>query len=63
MMEHGQYLARRGMINVSLPMTAQEIDGLVVQVEEFLDRNARILGDLYQRPSSLTDVCPGARAD
>jgi glutamate-1-semialdehyde 2,1-aminomutase len=36
MLAAGQYMARRGFISLSLPMTAREIDGFVAAVEEFL---------------------------
>jgi glutamate-1-semialdehyde 2,1-aminomutase len=36
MLEQGQYLARRGFISLSLPMTAKEHDAFVAAVDEFL---------------------------
>ena len=36
MLASGHYIARRGFISLSLPMTAREHDGLLAAVEEFL---------------------------
>jgi glutamate-1-semialdehyde 2,1-aminomutase len=36
MIEQGQYLARRGFISLSLPMTEKEHDGFAAAVDEFL---------------------------
>jgi glutamate-1-semialdehyde 2,1-aminomutase len=36
LIEHGQYMARRGFVSLSLPMTASDIDGFAAAVEEFL---------------------------
>jgi len=43
MLERGQYLARRGMINLSLPMTEREFDGFLKAVEDFLDENSALI--------------------
>ena len=52
MLEKGQYCARRGMINLSLPMTKQEHDGFVTAASAFFEQNARLLAHLS--PTSLT---------
>jgi glutamate-1-semialdehyde 2,1-aminomutase len=39
----GQYMARRGFISLSLPMTETEFDGFAAAVEEFLAVRGRIL--------------------
>jgi glutamate-1-semialdehyde 2,1-aminomutase len=36
LIEHGQYMARRGFISLSLPMTDGDFDGFAAAVEEFL---------------------------
>jgi glutamate-1-semialdehyde 2,1-aminomutase len=36
LIEHGQYMARRGFISLSLPMTEADFDGFAAAVEEFL---------------------------
>jgi glutamate-1-semialdehyde 2,1-aminomutase len=43
MLEKGQYFARRGMINLSLPMTQQEHDGFVEAAANFFEQNAQLL--------------------
>jgi glutamate-1-semialdehyde 2,1-aminomutase len=43
MLLSGFYLAPRGMINLSLPMTEADFDGLIAAVEEFLDLHAPLL--------------------
>ncbi len=43
MLARGQYLARRGMINLSLPQTQADRDGLAAAFEDFLDANAGLL--------------------
>lgn len=43
MMLHGYYCARRGMINLSLPMTQAETDGFVKTFEDFLTSYADVL--------------------
>ncbi len=43
MLARGQYVARRGMINLSLPQTRAERDGLIAAFEDFLDANAGLL--------------------
>jgi glutamate-1-semialdehyde 2,1-aminomutase len=40
MLEQGIWLARRGMINVSLPMSDSHCDRLVAGVESFVDSRA-----------------------
>ena len=51
MLERGFHCARRGMINLSLPMGAPEFDGLVAAFADFLDTHARVIRALPQ-PSS-----------
>jgi glutamate-1-semialdehyde 2,1-aminomutase len=46
MLEQGQYCARRGMINLSLPMTGQEHDGFVAAASAFFEQNAQLLAHL-----------------
>ena len=46
MLERGQHCARRGMINLSLPMGPPEIDGLVAAFSDFLDAHARVIRSL-----------------
>jgi glutamate-1-semialdehyde 2,1-aminomutase len=46
MLERGHYLARRGMINLSLPMGQAEFDGLVAAWADFLDTHGRMLASL-----------------
>jgi len=36
LIEHGQYMARRGFISLSLPMTEADFDSFAAAVEEFL---------------------------
>lgn len=48
MLERGQHCARRGMINLSLPMGQTEIDGLVAAFGGFLDTHARLIRSLPQ---------------
>ena len=43
MLLSGVYLAPRGMISLSLPMTEADFDGLIAAVEEFLDLHAPLL--------------------
>ena len=43
MLKSGVYLARRGMMNLSLPMTDTDIDFAVSAFEEFLDSRRAIL--------------------
>ncbi|TAM96793.1 MAG: aminotransferase class III-fold pyridoxal phosphate-dependent enzyme [Rhizobiaceae bacterium] len=43
MMERGQYVARRGMINLSLPMAESELDGFASAFEDFLEVSGRLL--------------------
>ncbi|UPJ26408.1 aminotransferase class III-fold pyridoxal phosphate-dependent enzyme [Bradyrhizobium sp. CW1] len=43
MLERCQYLARRGMLTLSLPMTASELDGLASAFEDFLQLNGRLI--------------------
>jgi glutamate-1-semialdehyde 2,1-aminomutase len=44
MLAHGVWLARRGMMTVSLPIGAAECDTLVAAVEEFLSARRSLLG-------------------
>ena len=46
MLERGFHIARRGMINLSLPMGAPEFDGLVAAFGDFLDAHARLIRSL-----------------
>jgi glutamate-1-semialdehyde 2,1-aminomutase len=46
MLDRGYHLARRGMINLSLPMGAAEHDGLVAAFGDFLDAHTRLLSRL-----------------
>jgi glutamate-1-semialdehyde 2,1-aminomutase len=48
MLERGFHCARRGMINLSLPMGPAEIDGLVAAFADFLDAHARLIRSLPQ---------------
>jgi glutamate-1-semialdehyde 2,1-aminomutase len=48
MLERGFHCARRGMINLSLPMGMPEIDGLVTAFCDFLDAHARVIRSLPQ---------------
>jgi glutamate-1-semialdehyde 2,1-aminomutase len=48
LMEHGVYAARRGQINLSLPMTTQDFDVLADAVRVFLDGRATIIDALTQ---------------
>ena len=43
MLERGFYLARRGMVALSLEVGAVELDGFAAAVAEFLDNRARLL--------------------
>jgi glutamate-1-semialdehyde 2,1-aminomutase len=43
MLARGQHVARRGMINLSLPMTERELDGFVDAFAGFLDEYAPVL--------------------
>ncbi len=43
MIARGHYIARRGMINLSLPMTDADFDGLVAALEDFLDVHGPVL--------------------
>jgi glutamate-1-semialdehyde 2,1-aminomutase len=43
MIARGYYVAQRGMINLSLPMTEADIKGFVGEVREYLTRHADIL--------------------
>ncbi len=44
MLARGQYLARRGLITLSLPLVEADYDALVEAVEEFLASLASVLG-------------------
>jgi glutamate-1-semialdehyde 2,1-aminomutase len=46
MLERGFHCARRGMINLSLPMGKPEIDGLVTAFADFLDAHTRVIRSL-----------------
>jgi glutamate-1-semialdehyde 2,1-aminomutase len=59
MLERGQYVARRGMINLSLPMTSEELDGFTKAFEDFLSIYARLIQSLYDR-SPHRSVSTGA---
>lgn len=48
MLERGFHCARRGMINLSLPMGQAEFDGLVAAFGDFLDAHARVIRSLPQ---------------
>ena len=48
MMEKGQYFARRGMINLSLPMTGAERDGFFSAASSFFDQYSKLLTELPQ---------------
>jgi glutamate-1-semialdehyde 2,1-aminomutase len=50
MLEHGIWLARRGMINLSLPMGDSECDSLVDAVQEFLTCRRSVLAG-FNEPS------------
>jgi glutamate-1-semialdehyde 2,1-aminomutase len=39
LIEHGYYMARRGLIALSLPIGQAEMDGFAAALEKFLDRN------------------------
>jgi glutamate-1-semialdehyde 2,1-aminomutase len=43
MLARGQHVARRGMVNLSLPMTGRELDGFLAAFEGFLDEYAPVL--------------------
>jgi glutamate-1-semialdehyde 2,1-aminomutase len=43
MIARGYFVAQRGMINLSLPMTERDIAGFVDEVREYLARHAGIL--------------------
>ncbi len=43
LLERGIYVARRGMINLSLPLGAQEFDGLAAAFEEFVTVRGNLL--------------------
>ncbi|MFQ5959515.1 MAG: aspartate aminotransferase family protein [Alphaproteobacteria bacterium] len=45
MIARGHYLARRGMINLSLPMTDADFDGLVAALDGFLAEHGPVLAD------------------
>ena len=45
MLDHGVWLARRGMINLSLPIGDAECDRLVHAAEAFVESCNRILAD------------------
>ena len=45
MLARGQYLARRGMVTLSLPMTDADCDGLVAAVDDFLGEYAPLIAD------------------
>lgn len=45
MIRSGVYLARRGMMNLSLPMTEADLDIAVAGFEEFLDSRGALLAD------------------
>ncbi|MDH2348967.1 aminotransferase class III-fold pyridoxal phosphate-dependent enzyme [Bradyrhizobium sp. SSUT77] len=47
MLARGQYLARRGMLTLSLPMTANELDGFASAFEDFLELNGRLIAASY----------------
>jgi hypothetical protein len=49
MLERGQYLARRGMINLSLPMTDVELNGFAKAFTEFLHIYERLSHTIAQR--------------
>jgi glutamate-1-semialdehyde 2,1-aminomutase len=44
LLAHGIWLARRGMMTVSLPIGDAECDALVAAVEEFLSARRSLLG-------------------
>lgn len=44
LIEHGQYMARRGFISLSLPMTQADFDRFAGAVEEFLTVRAPVIG-------------------
>ena len=44
MLEMGQYLARRGFISLSLPLTDKHYDSFVAAVEEFLSSRGNVMG-------------------
>ena len=46
MLGRGKYIARRGMVNLSLPMTAADLDGFAESFAGFLDEHARLLETL-----------------
>jgi glutamate-1-semialdehyde 2,1-aminomutase len=43
LLEQGYYIAQRGMINLSLPVTEADLDGFLRAVDGFLARHARLL--------------------
>jgi glutamate-1-semialdehyde 2,1-aminomutase len=43
MLERGFYLARRGMVALSLEVGAAELDGFTAAFEDWLDARARVL--------------------
>ena len=43
LLEKGQYIARRGMINLSLPMEAPDLDGLAAAFAEVLESRAGLI--------------------
>jgi glutamate-1-semialdehyde 2,1-aminomutase len=44
LIEHGQYMARRGFISLSLPMTETDFDRFAAAVEEFLTVRGPVVG-------------------
>ena len=61
LIERGHYIARRGMIVLSLPMGRAEFDGLVAAAEDLFDSLAPLLGRGGSRGPDDTRAVSGAR--